>query len=263
MNKKAIHRMIIVGFIIVIIEGILYLTFFNPWKKGTVREIHKQECKDSVRLSSLTQVKQYQFRPGIIECPIWEETIKGNPDSKKQSDRMKREIAQLMAEGWDVFGRGKLNLFESSGVYCSVYSIIDFEQKDKKIDDVGRYLARTPVPLEGVDYLTFFTNDATQRSDAYLASAKNIVVDTSKRYAVVFVYIRQLGTIDEYTSKLGQLVSGGQQSGEQFVGTIAAGTMSAAGVGGIILFLGGGWTIATAGAIVAGGFVAYTSVFGG
>ena len=130
--------MIIVGFIIVIIAGILYLTFFNPWKKGTIREIHKQECKDSVRLSSLTQVKQYQFRPGIIECPIWEETIKGNPDSKKQSDRMKREIAQLMAEGWDVFGRGKLNLFESSGVYCSVYSIIDFEEKDKKIEDMLR-----------------------------------------------------------------------------------------------------------------------------
>jgi len=254
MNKKSISQAVILGFIVVIIAAVLLISWLQTWKVTNQANVHKQECKNSVRLSSLTQIKQYQFRPGEIECPILKKTVIGDADQKIQAEAMKFQIAQMMAETWDVFGEGKLNLFESSGVYCSVYAIIDFDKKGKELNGLGDYLANTPVPFRNMNYISYLTNDQSS-SSVYLSALKGSAIDTSKKYAVVFVYTRQLNTIDNLVNKIG--------GGSNVAGTISAGTISGIGVGAALLIAGGGITVITLGAGAAFVTAASIAVFGG
>ncbi|MEM4336440.1 MAG: hypothetical protein QXG86_00350 [Candidatus Woesearchaeota archaeon] len=259
MNKKALSTKIIAGFLIVIVAAIFYLTFISKVKEANEREIHKRQCKNSVLLYSLTTIKGYELRPYTIECPLLELTLTGNPEIPKQAEKMKKEIAITMAEAWDVFGRGNIDLFQESGTYCAVYALIDFKEKNKEIKDFNRYLLENNVPFENVDYVTYFTNGIAKQISGEVGEG---VIDTSKKYAVVFIYQKKLSTIDEVKIFFSKLVTLGAEK-NKLVGAISMGVISAAGTGIAVILAGGSFMLATGGAVVVGGLELLTSIFSG
>jgi len=268
MNKKAIDKKLITGFIIVIVSAIFIILWLPSWSKANEAIVHKQQCKDSIKLSSLAHISQFELKPGQIKCPPIEIKIKGDPGNKRDESSMYYQLAQLMVETWDVFGQGKLNLFESLGVYCSVYAFIDFDKKGKILEGFKDYLSSNTIPSRGVDYIEYLTNGASPDSNLYLSNSKNIVIDTSKKYAMVFIYTRNLTKIDNLVNNLGHAINSlGSGSnivgGEQAVGTIGAGVIGSAAGGIGIMMLGGGPVTVTLGAVAIGGVAAYSAIFAG
>ncbi|MBW3022510.1 hypothetical protein KY308_00210 [Candidatus Woesearchaeota archaeon] len=260
MNKKAdFTANQIAVIILVLVCGVLLILWLQPWKEKTEMSIHKQKCKDAVETLALATVRQFTV-PATVECPTLNIKIAGDPSIEKQAGIMKKEIADLMAETWDVFGRGELNLFSSSGVYCMPYGIIDFENKKGEIKDFAKYLATAQVPLSGKDYLAYLTNGELGNSETYLLSDTGKVINTSRDYAVVFIYARELGAINNWINFLG---GGESQQGSQVAGTIGVGVLGAeVGALGVVL-IGGGPVTITLGAVAAGVTATYAAVFGG
>jgi len=254
MNKKSLSQKIIVGFIIVIVSAIVFLLIMKYIFGGVEDLTHKQKCKNAVAIFSATQWRQYQLRPYTIECPIVEKYLYGDPAKKRQADAMKRIIADLMADTWDVYGENKMNLFDTSGIYCAVYSVIEFDQKGKQLAGFNAFLTERLIPSKGITYMDYLTNEKVSAS----ASVKDTPIDMSKKYAVVLVYSRDQSAIADFITRLG----GGGQTGA-FAGTIGVGVGGAGAAAIGIAFLGGGWVVATAGGIAAGGLAAYEAILGG
>ena len=64
----------------------------------------------------------------------------------KEETKIKRILADEVVECWDIFGEGKLELFEKTGIYCAICTRIDFKDKKIKIDDFPEYLLITRKP---------------------------------------------------------------------------------------------------------------------
>ena len=256
---------ILIGFIIMIIIVILLLIFFDKIKNLGVEQTHKEICKRQVEINAISTTMQSR-----IDCPIINVTIKSDPNSKATKER----IALLMKDVRDVYGvawEGADLFGAESGVFCSVYAIVDFTQKDKYLEDFEKYLAETPYTFMKSDsFMDYFSNSKEGFSKNLLPKISGSKLSTNDRYAVLFWYIKNYDKIDSAFNWLGNAVQGKETPGAYAGGRIyavgggalisAAGVMLiATGVGvpfGVTLF-----GIGAAGALVGGGSVASIAIY--
>ncbi len=241
-------RFILVSIIVLCLFLIFILVFFDQLKHFGIYETHKEICKREVEINAIAKTMQPR-----INCPPLEVTITSAPDTIST----KHQIAELMKDARDVYdiAWSEKDLFsEDSGVFCALYAIVDFYQKGKYVRNFEKYLRATPYSFNNEEsYMDYFTGDFT-----YSASySTDSLLSTDYKYAVVFMYIKEYGVVDEITQELGRMVLGenyglkkpGSGVTGKVVAIVGGGVIAGAtaAVGGAVLGL-GGLTIATLGA---------------
>ena len=193
MKKKGVTKTLM--FMIIIIASLLIILFlWHPIFKFIINMLlPAQTCKMSVWSNTAFNVQGIEFVKNI-NCPTQYKTLEGD------EEKLKKQIADEMWMCWDNFGQGKYELFDAkTEKFCVVCSVIEFEDKNEKIEDFVDYLINAP--FKGKDYKTYyeaFTGYATQPEKIEETPENfNDAIDTSKKYAISFVYAKQ-----DYWSRL-------------------------------------------------------------
>jgi len=220
MNKKGISARILMVMILVLIVGVILIVFLQKWYETASYEAHKRQCQQSVMLHAASQ-KIGELSE--IKCPVWIETLSGDDEN------IKRRIADLMTDAWDVFGKGKYELFAQETVYCSIYAVVDFKDKNKRIDGFVDYLTDTTIPFKNVKYIEYLSGRESDKAKSLIPDLEKIKqnavdvnkIDTSKDYAIIFVYAKGNSFIKDIIERFGSIKA-----------SLGAGAL--AGTGGII-----------------------------
>lgn len=196
MNKKAfqLHQNLIAGLVIGAIVITLLAVFAMRYKQSMEESNQRVTCSQSVR--------NYAINPPLvgrmsdsITCPTTYVTLKQDPSNKKEDEEIKKHFAETLLEAFRTFGNGELRLFEEAGVFCVIYEVAEFQEKDAKIYEFGNFLNKKPKGLlfpkgDGsyVAQLVPVVNGATIPAEAFGNVYKSFVIDTNKKYATYFVY---------------------------------------------------------------------------
>lgn len=88
--------------------------------------------------------------------------------------------------------------------FCVVRDRISFKEKDIKINDFGTYLAKTNIPGKKLTYTDFCSGFKTERAGVFakneIEQLQSMPIDTSKEYAIMFVYIKGEEELREFMS---------------------------------------------------------------
>jgi len=225
----------IFGVVMLALALTLMLVFFYiKVRVGTSQIIGDTECKTSIEQHAfLLRTTKETIVPEIY-CPTRYYTLSGSDETQTKS-----ELAEAMKACWGTWGRGKLNLFKEEGYYCHMCSVITFKENDKSIPGFSEYLINTPIkPGSDMNYIDYLANYASEKAsqefaDQYRNLRATDTIDTSKTYAVMFLYAK----------------------GNKFIKSLLEGFGSATGsittaAGGAVL---GGVSGAVAGALIAKG----------
>ena len=178
--------------------------------------IPRTACKESVELNSALHIKTFD-PPSRIKCPTdYVEFGKDNvryqygglderfdlPASQNERENaVKRAMADEIYQCWNQFGEGRKDLFGGPKKYCSVCSVFHFDGKDSEIRGFYSYLMSNTVPddelaRKGItyfDYMQGYSKKGIYDKDVISQNRKLLdetPMDTSKSYAVVFVYVK-------------------------------------------------------------------------
>jgi hypothetical protein len=249
--------------VIIVITLILLIVFVMKIVQSANSITEDSGCKNNILLHVASQKTTGGDVATDITCPTKYYTIKTNSE-----DEVKRALAESMKTCWGTWGKGELQLFSRDDFYCTVCSVTEFENKNMKINDLPQYLTTE----KGINseqtyaqYLKFYT---TQNPDEdYLEQlsqpGSGIEIDTSKKYAAVFVYAKGGDNIRYLMAQLTpETTVGGAAAG----GALGVATAYVAGVGltslGVLSGPPGWMTLAIAGGIGMAGGAAYTFVAG-
>ncbi len=180
--------------IIVIVSLIVILFLWQPiFKLVTTKLLPSQTCKASVWSNAAFNIQGIEFVKNI-NCPTQYKILKGD------EDKLKKQIADEMWQCWDNFGQGKYELFDpKTEKFCVICFVLEFEDKNEKIDDFVDYLINAP--FKGKEYNSYYEAFTGYTSNPVKTEETpenfNDAIDTSKKYAVSFVYAKQ-----DYWSKL-------------------------------------------------------------
>jgi hypothetical protein len=180
------------GVVILASALILVLVFFYiKVRTGTSQIIEDSECKSSIEQHAfLLRTTKETIVPEIY-CPTRYYTLSGSDETQTKS-----ELAEAMKTCWGTWGRGKLNLFKEEGYYCHMCSVINFKENDKSIPGFSKYLIDTPVkPGSDLSYMDYLAGYASEKANPEFAEQyRNLgdigTIDTSKTYAVMFLYAK-------------------------------------------------------------------------
>ena len=180
---------------------IVFIMFQGKLKETYDRVVRKSDCKTSVKYNDLTHIKTL---PGsdFINCPLQNITIK-----EKDREKIKEELANLYFDVCDEFKQGNANLFNDEKVYCVIRGHIKFKNKGMIINDFGNYLSNTEISGKKMTYSEFCSGYKTERADKALRlqdaeQLKGVSIDTSKEYAIIFVYAKGYDKINIVLSLL-------------------------------------------------------------
>jgi hypothetical protein len=266
----ALRQEHLTGIIIAIVAALLLLAvFFENVKNFGVENTRREICKRQVDINAVSTAMQ-----SAINCPVMNVTIKSDPNS----DSTKRRIADIMGDVRYVYDTAWSGgeLFEAkSEVFCSVYAIIDFAQKDRTMNDFEKYLATHKYSaLSDETYMDYFGKRKGGFSQGVLLP--RIVSETkassNDKYAVLFWYKKQYSGMEEALNTVGNAITNTGPAalpigivtvigGGVLIG--AGGTMliaSGIGYGGLTL-LGFGATGAIVGGTGTAGFLAYNLTY--
>jgi len=151
-----------------------------------------QSCKDSIEAHSAVAKLTARDIFTDIKCPTSEITIKDN-------NKAKETLAEDMHRCWYIWGQGSGQYFEGAGTFCQVCGIYQFGDKGQKIDGFMEYLGtqslevKYPGDVQGTKYADYFAGVSTPKSAEMVnkgidALSKIDYIDTSQRYATIFVY---------------------------------------------------------------------------
>jgi len=223
----------LIAIIALVLMLIISLVYFDQISKYIVGESQKEICKRQVQLNAYSSSLQAK-----VDCPITYVTIKSTPNS----DGTKRRIAELMNDVRDIYDvawSGSDLFGAQSGTYCSVYAVVDFSQKDKYVENFEKYLTTHHHDyMSKESYMDYFMN--TTEGSAEAMRGKSIVptlISTNQRYAVMFVYTKSYGSVQEYTNKVGTFLEKSPEvPGAGFTGKVATsiGGGTLIGVGGAV-----------------------------
>ena len=193
-NKKFVTA------IMVVVLLVLLIVLYSRIGITSTDIADREKCRASVRAYA-----SINSMPGggamadesKIDCPTKYLTIQ--TDENKQ---VRRDVADLMVECWDNFGRGELDLFTSPGVvdvsgekFCVLCSVFEFEDGFTRLDALPSFLLveNSPIMEDGkkVTYYEFFFGEAPSMDLIHSASSKDLTyLDGSKRYAILFTNYR-------------------------------------------------------------------------
>ena len=146
-NKKLKKRGQSINYVILylVIIGLIiaFLYFFDRFGKTVEGSTPAEICKSSVKIQASQHMGDL-YVDSPIQCPTQQVIIE-----TEDKEEIMKELADDMFECWDMFGRGKLNLFphiEGTTInYCVICHHITFENKNVSInvlDDFNRFLMK-------------------------------------------------------------------------------------------------------------------------
>ncbi len=208
---------------LVAVAVIVFVLFV--WKGKVLAQTPKDVCRQSVDIAALSNLRGLDLSADV-NCQTQYEELK-----TKDKDIIKKKLANKMADCWWQFGEGQKELFSTPKTYCVVCSVTSFENKDQKIRGFSKYLMDNNVPGKRIKYIDYFNGFETSEADRIvgkidpeiLAGLENEELNTSKRYATIFLYAKGKDAVKQIARHLFM------QTPEGKVGGIAAGI---AGIGG-------------------------------
>lgn len=230
----------------------------------------KQKYDDSRQISACTssvlahaELKKLTHDEVVpeITCELREVVI-----DKKSTYDIQKELGDEMLTCWNMWGNGKLDLFNEEKVYCHVCSHITFDHEDITIKGFPLFLQENSPKGVSQTYAQLLTGfeseqarDVIDNAPDYVARAKDITISTNKEYSVIFVYVRGQDLIEDFLE--------GRRAEVAVAGLLGAalGSSSLA-VGAGTVLLGSnpvGWVIGGSILVVGGAYTAYTATTAG
>ena len=221
MGKKGYSEVTLVAvFAVLAILGLVFiLPLFGKTKAYAENLTDYRICKDGNRAVVLTRLKAFDWviaEQGVKHCKT--EKV------KVQTGKEYEAIAKKMAQCWDQYLEGKEELFETQdNNYCAFCSVLEFEDKTKKLNELSKYLVNNKLLNSEETYIGYLSeidakgDDKTKLENMELKN--NVFIDTSNRLAVMYVMYK-----DAYPGVIGQPRT------LTFIGGAAAGAATAAAV---------------------------------
>lgn len=190
MSKKAASQtmwMVVIA-ILTVISLLIIFPLFNKTKEISEDMTDYRICKDGNRGVVFTRVNLQNWviaEQGVQHC----RTEKVKVASGKEYET----IAKKMALCWDEYLEGKEELFETKdNNYCAFCSVLDFEDKTKKLNGLAKYLNENKLPNDNEKtYMSYLSGIEAKGDDKKkienLELQSNAFIDTSKQQAVMFV----------------------------------------------------------------------------
>jgi len=149
-----------------------------------------------------------------INCRTNELTIAGDDEQQ-----MKRILANEMRDCWYQYGEGKWNLFSGEGSFCAICSIVDFET-EKPLTGFSKYLMDTTLPNKDITYADYLQGYSTKQTEKIksamtpeqIKAFEKETLDTTKKYAIVFSYVRGQDQMEEYARHVTMQTESGKYS---------------------------------------------------
>ena len=175
-----------------VIALIFLLSFLGETKTFSENLADYQICKDGNIGVVKTRVK-------LFDWVLAEQGVKHCKTEKVQVPKGKEyeTIAKKMALCWDEYLEGKEELFETKGAnYCAFCSILEFEDKSKKLTGLSKYLSDTKISGSGQTYLKYLSEievSADKKTQFENLELQNgVSIETSKKQAVMFVMYKDV-----------------------------------------------------------------------
>jgi hypothetical protein len=151
-------------------------------------------CKSSIEAHSIVATGTASEMFTDIKCPTQEITI-------KKLKTAKATIAEDMHRCWYIWGEGKGQYFKGDGTFCHICSVYQFGDKGQEVRGFMNYLETEPLKVKypgesntGISYQDYFNGYSTPNSAKMVNNnqiqslAELDVIDTSQKYATIFIY---------------------------------------------------------------------------
>jgi hypothetical protein len=268
MNKKGLEYETLAIIIIILLSAAILIFFFTNFSSLFTQNVDRGTCRASVELRSAKIVSeatkiaiplrcqsQYICLTMGGTCPEGYKT----KITVKNEDDIKYEIASAMYDCWWQLGEGKLDFFgtqvwkefglgkvQSS---CMICSEIAFDEKVKAKYpevDLPSYLQTAVIPQTNISYAEYFT---MVKGAVLPTDYKPVMIDTSQKYAILFMGIEGDALWEPFVHDLGLVASsltfGALSIGPKNTFSVAKGAASLASKT-LTISIGGGTALETA-----------------
>ena len=205
--------------LVIVIIVILYVSFIHPYFDNVNKVKEEQEkCAFDIKASAKTSFLSKGDKALAIDCPTQKITL----GDELSDEEIKQKIAQGMVECHELWGSGRLLLFDKEGTYCHKCSVIDFEVKSgQSVTGFNQFLVSAPGANTYASQLRMHQQSETIGDDLPESVADLFVIDRDKTYSTMFVYMRGKKAIDNFLAVIEA------DDFEQGVGVIGVGTTGA------------------------------------
>ena len=189
MRKKGAAQAIsiIIVAALAVIGLVLLFPLFGKTKTVSEDITDYQICKNGNIGVVKTRVKLFDWviaEQGVKHCRT--ERVKVSSGKEYET------IAKKMALCWDEYLQGKEPVFiTEDNNYCAFCSVLEFDDKSKKLNELSKYLSDTKMPGSENKYMQYLSEiEATGDKKTQLDNLElqnNLFVDASKSLAVMFV----------------------------------------------------------------------------
>ncbi len=180
----------------IVILSMFAFKAYNNFKE----QMSVANCRDSIAAHSTIAKLTARDMFTDIKCPTNEITIKNNKEAKEI-------IAEDIHRCWYIWGQGKGQYFEGEGNFCHICGIYQFGDKGQKIDGFVNYLSTQEIKVKypgdtpGISYQDYLQGYTTPNSVKFADVqpediTKNDYLNTSQRYATIFMYASGKDAID-------------------------------------------------------------------
>ena len=188
MDKEAVAQ----GFWIIMLAaitiiGLLFtLNLFGKTKDVSETLVDYHICREGNRGVVKTRFQVFDWvlaEKGVKHCKT--EQVKVKKDKEYDT------IAKKMALCWNEYLEGKEAVFKTQDAnYCAFCSVLEFEENNKQLNGLSKYLIETKYQPTGKSYMEYFSEVKVVKEQAnFLENLElnNVNIDTSKKLAVMFV----------------------------------------------------------------------------
>lgn len=178
-------------------------------KNATEGAAETKSCEASVKAHTDLIKLGIPARHNEINCPA--------KRIKVTEKNANFELAEAMRKCWKQYGKGRLNMFNGEGVFCSVCKIITSD-KPIVVGEFTEYLADSYVPGESYKYLDDFQDFETERAEVledYEKAVKrdsaidDFTISEQQPYGVIFVQIKGYDNYNRVLKHVRNLLAGG------------------------------------------------------
>lgn len=251
-NKKGIEALSIGLAIIGVVVLLVVVYVLGKYYLSVKEKMEIQNCKNSIAAHSMiVSGSRYDIFPDI-KCPTRYITVKTSDHTKA-----KEQIADDMYRCWYEWNEGKGPYFSEEGYFCHICSVYTFKPSGAKINGFIKYLSTEPIPLKykgsnlnWITYMDYFQGYETPNArkmidnppDYVPLSYKDDVIDTTNKYATVFIHVSGKDELQEFMEgkRMGASIAG---TAAIALGTMAVGLKASLAVGAVVSALATGTAV--------------------
>lgn len=198
-GKQSQAQNIILVFVLMVILIVIFTLIIFKIKGGYSTLADKGVCKTSIMMNDQGSLLDRYILVGgelvpelKLNCPTQMVEI-----NSKNQEEAKYQLAKELYSVCDEFNSGDLNLFgKKEGVFCIIRKKVSFGQKEMKITGFPDYLTTQQSGNGKGTYAQFCSPKMTETvTDLYPQMTEedkkllnSQIIDTSKDYAIIFVY---------------------------------------------------------------------------